>query len=330
MSDKKERSIKIDYLLTLLNMFDDYKSFSNDLLVLLKSQSGNVNYESFGALFKNVDSIDNDSIKTLIDNHKKSIEVVKKYISMTGFMYDVYEYKKPEKNKYSTLEYCYNLVKIENLDIDKTIKLAEHIEKLGFSIINYCDKKFTDTVYTLKSEKLDENYSVYYVDNMRMLPRYLERSIEYVTDDSSYLIELRPKSYKYYNNRIDKEIYLNSLSFDIDSLPQSITKEDIFDVIVSLAHKNKESIAITDSINMNKGINNINKAINGAYGLFDKIDSVSEKEELIKSLKELETVLDKMKSVSSNYERNIYEKFGLITIGLLNREMHKQKIKKKI
>ena len=141
MSNNGERSIKIDYLLTLLNMYDDYESFTNDLLILLRNYSGDVRYESFGALFKNLDCIDDDSIKTLINNHKNSIEIIKKYISMTGFMYDVYEYNKLEKSKYSTLEYCYNLILKENLDINKVIKLVEHIEKLGFSIINYCNIK---------------------------------------------------------------------------------------------------------------------------------------------------------------------------------------------
>ena len=329
MSNNGERSIKIDYLLTLLNMYDDYESFTNDLLILLRNYSGNISFESFGSLFKNLDSIDDDSIKTLINNHKNSIEIIKKYISMTGFMYDVYEYNKLEKSKYSTLEYCYNLILKENLDINKVIKLIEYIEKLEFSIINYCNKKFTDTVYTLKSEKFDENYNVEYVDNMRMLPRYLDRTIEYITDDSSYLIHLRPKDYRFYDNRVYKEIYLNSLSFDIDRLPKSITKEDIFDVIVSLAHQNKESIAITDSVYMEKGIKYLNKSLYDAGELFSKMDSVSDRDELIKLLNEIEITLNKMKMITTNYESNIYEKFGLGTINLLNKELYKQKIYKK-
>ena len=75
MSNNGERSIKIDYLLTLLNMYDDYESFTNDLLILLRNYSGDVRYESFGALFKNLDCIDDDSIKTLINNHKNSIVI---------------------------------------------------------------------------------------------------------------------------------------------------------------------------------------------------------------------------------------------------------------
>ena len=125
MSNNGERSIKIDYLLTLLNMYDDYESFTNDLLILLRNYSGNISFESFGSLFKNLDSIDDDSIKTLINNHKNSIEIIKKYISMTGFMYDVYEYNKLEKSKYSTLEYCFKPVyKVAALYSDDIARLS--------------------------------------------------------------------------------------------------------------------------------------------------------------------------------------------------------------
>ena len=63
--------------------------------------------------------------------------------------------------------------------------------------------------------------------------------------------------------------------------------------------------------------------------LFSKMDSVSDRDELIKLLNEIEITLNKMKMITTNYESNIYEKFGLGTINLLNKELYKQKIYKK-
>ena len=90
---------------------------------------------------------------------------------------------------------------------------------------------------------------------------------------------------------------------------------------------NKKLLAITDAIYIEKGISNLNKTVNSVEEFYSKIDSLSDREQLILMLKEIKIVLDDMKSFCAGYEVGICEDYGPDAFMQLKQEFVKQKIK---
>lgn len=163
---------------------------------------------------------------------------------------------------------------------------------------------------------------IVYLDNLIIVPNYKQNIVKYQTKASNYKINLAIHDYTTIRG---KKILLNSLSFDVENLPKSLTLKETINKIIALKNEHKiENSIVSNSVNLSIGIEDLSIMVNSV----DKVISNSEnidKKDLITSLANIKNELLKMKTTIENYEKDAINNTTTITQELLDEEKNQYK-----
>ena len=117
-----------------------------------------------------------------------------------------------------------------------------------------------------------------------------------------------------YISKYGKTIVLNSLLFDPNTLPEKIDVEHIHGQLVRLKNeqKNKTSI-IRNSVDLSISVLDLEQQFNYTNGTISKLNGVKNKDKLVAVLTDIKTDLEKLKTLSSEYENSIAKEEPLLT-----------------
>ena len=209
---------------------------------------------------------------------------------------------------------CNNDDKINNI-----LFVLNEIKQLGIKRMIF-DEEFDFTTETNDiNTKLSKNCKIMYYENMESFSNCSDDLIRYKTNGSNYRIEIFvSKTNELYANSIK----LNSLVFDLNRLPKSISKEETFDKIINTR---KENQYIMSSVNLGVGIEDLETTVDKFDGIVNQVNDTETKIELMNVLKSIREDLNKLQIISDIYDQDIISKHDSITQEVLDKEKKQYK-----
>lgn len=222
-----------------------------------------------------------------------------------------------ERNKIDTFIYFYKYIFSHQNNLDKILAVLNRIQQLGFDKLEFKDIDFTKE-RTYVNSNFRALSSIVYLNNIVVLPTNNSECI-ISTTDSNYKIEMPVLiDKKEYNDAIVKKackITVNSLVFDVNSLPQKITKEDTLDKIINAYNQYNEKKDIIDHIKKLTGLYTCiceytDSSIKNLEPLDKKVnqlDDIEMKDKLLELLSRVKIDLNELKKAYVNFETDVAE-----------------------
>lgn len=305
--EKKYYSEHINNLIVLCHIIDDFKEFENKLLTLISTDYNMDFIFKLWDISQGKSSLFGGRVKKFYLDNKRVIDEINKYSNITAFIISNYNCSgKPNNN----LKYFYEYILSHKEEIDKILIVLNKLEELGFKKINFNDKvSFAEEVYDV-CVCFSQNDSVTYLNNLEIIPNYNPGVISYKTTGSNYkmIVGVNSDDFK----KRTRNIYLNSLIFNIDELPKGISKKEIFERIITLREeKNNEFSFIKDSVNLGVGIMDLYKIHELVSLKIESLDNVKKKDELIRLLEDIKEMIIHMHAISIEYNKSIFDEFNI-------------------
>lgn len=229
-----------------------------------------------------------------------------------------------EKEQEAEYFYEYLLANRDNLDTIKEIlkKLIElKFNKVEMDTgLNFSEKKYHI------STNLYHSIHFNYIANAINIPNYQTCSVHYYSETTPYEMEITTSLGQI--SEYGRKIKMNSLVFDPSLLPKEITKEIVFDSIISLKEEKKQEVtAIRNAVDLSIGLEDLQYMIENTMRTIDTIDDETIKLNLLKSATTMLEELGKMKTESSVLESQIHQSYPSITEQklVLEKNLYKQR-----
>lgn len=257
-----------------------------------------------------------------INKHRHAIEIMKEYkclSNLTVISYNLYGNKIPNLAE----DYFYEIIRNNVDNLEKIEKLLLKLQSLGFKTISYNeDLDFTKYNYNLDVNTIESSISFTFLENIKILPTYLIDPITYNTTDSKYCMYLEKNNNSFTSDeeisKYRRKIYLNDLTFDIDRLPDEISCQTTFDIILNKSKSIKNDCsAIYNSLAFSTGIDNLKEQYESLQKVINNIDSINNKDELINIMHSIQELLKTLKQYSKTYEKEITENSNNITPSII-------------
>lgn len=305
--EKQCKSIHINHLLVLCEIVEEYKSFCNDLEILIKSRTNRDLVSEAYKVMQGKFSIHSRRYKSFIEKHKHTIEIMNKYSCLSNLTVLNYN-TKGSRIANLPVDYFYEYIQNNKEYIEVIKAVALKLKTLGFREIQYGESlDFTKTEYNLYPSR-ERTFA--YLENIEVNPTYLNNPIKYKTSDSCYCMCLDLKCYGNEKeiSEYSRKIYLNSLILEPNSLPNEITMESTIGVIKKLAADRKiEYQVIGNSVDLSIAINDLKNEFEHIKQVIAKIDKVKDDEELISLLAQMQNIMTQLQSFGENFEKEIID-----------------------
>lgn len=145
-------------------------------------------------------------------------------------------------------------------------------------------------------------YPIVYLENMEILPNYETDVIRYRSKGSNYKLLIGNERYAYIKNRI----FVNDLTFPVESLPQSVRWKSIQNHILKLAESTtKSKKALRNSVDLNVSLQDLDAQMADTCNTFTRIDEVNSKPELVAALTQIQTGIAALYGIKRDYEAEI-------------------------
>lgn len=319
MKNKEEKRIDVETLITLCHIINDYEKFIKNLSKLMSNKHNIYNIHKLTNISKGNKVVGGRKYKRFYLENMTVIDEINKHSYISNFINNYYN------NKYEfcdneNITFFYKYLSEHKENLEQIIQLLEKIKKLGINNLTLDEKAiFTDKEYKVYTP-FNDNFNIEYLDNIEAIPNYSSNEIKYKTQSSDYKIVLGRTDdiFRMY----DRKIIVNNLLFSYERLPKTITKESIFDKIVSLKEEKQNSCeAIKNSIYLSSSIDSLSSEFNKITELSSKLDTIQDKDELYKVLLETKTCIDKLKELSDKHDENIAES----ELGITNEDIKREK-----
>lgn len=314
------KNISINSLITLCEIGEEYKSFCDDLEILIKSKTNkdsvNEAYEAMQGKF----SIRSKKYKSFIEKYKNTIEIMKKYYCLSNLTVLSYD-TKGNRRENLTEDYFYQYIQKNKEDIETIKEVVLKLKKLGFDEIKYGENlDFTEVEYYLDTFS---GRDFAFLENIEVNSTYLNNPIKYKTNGSCYCMCLGSNGYgaKKEVSKYGRKIYLNSLIFDPNSLPNEITTESTIGAIKKLvANKKTEYSDIRNSVDLSIATSDLKTQFEYLKQIVDKIDKIKNNEELASILYQMQSIMIQLQNFGENFEKEIIDSNTSITAQTMEQE----------
>lgn len=302
-------------LIALCHILDEYENFKNRLRKLIGKK------------------LDVDFIKKLEDvsigefslsikardfykQNKKIIDTINQYTNISLFINDNYDC---ELNEINVVDYFYNYIKEHRDEMDKILRLLERLRELRIVSISLNKNiNFSSETYEMNTW-MPYNYKLVILDNMEAVPGYSTDLVRYKTNGSSYKITIGG-AFGDLNRYPIGKITLNSLTFDESRLPNYGSPEDVYQTILGLKEeKEDEYAAIKTSVDLNVGLEGLNKAVTIISKRIENIEDSEKKQEFIYQLTIIKNTIIKLQSINEQMDDAVVSS-GLVSKETLEKE----------
>lgn len=309
----KSYGADIDNIIALCHIIDDFEEFRKNLISMIFPEFNRKFIFQLWDISKGKTKLGTRKAKKFYAENKSVVDMINQYSSITKFInlnYNCYG------NCYGSLEFFYGYISKHRNEINKILNILEKLKELGFDEFEFNeDIDFTTEDYSLLPTFRD-NSRLIYVDNIEVSPSY-SKQINYHTTSSNYKMNLSISGEDF--SKYHRTIILNSLLFDLERLPENIDKTEVFDGIIGLKQENQAE-AIRNSVNLSVSISDLGYQLSLTNDVFNRLNGVENKEQLLQVLLNIKLDIDKLKTLSEEYDKSVIEKDSLITPDILERE----------
>lgn len=303
------------HILALCHILDDFIEFDKNLILVLSSGL-NKDLPYFLMNLSKVNfRLGARTAKKFYANNKNVVDIINKYSNITRFIIDNYGYYGVPKE---SLHFFYHYILEHKDEVYKIILALEKMKELGFDEFYFEEElDFTKEVYEIYPS-FGHNSYINYVANVEVIPNYL-KDVIYRTENSNYKMKLRVSGDKICTYR--REITLNSLVIDVNSFPSNVDKESTFEYILGLKDKQKEQSAIIrNSVDLGISIFDLDYQLVSTSDIISRLDGVDNKTQLLEVLLSIKASVEKLKTLSDEYDSGVLDKNSLLTPEILERE----------
>jgi len=311
MNIDKSINIRLDVLIALCHVIDDFNYFNMELDKYLDNEKKRNNKVSnLIKVVNNRSKIKNNIANKFYLRNKRIIDTIKLYCPFSMFINYCYDNDGKLKEQIMNM---FNYLKENRLYINPILDLLNKLKELNFFEITFnSDEKFNE-VYSADS------YIFPYLDGKLQVVPSVNR-IKFKSFNANYLLKL-PKDfdnmpYVKYN----PEITLNNLVFDKDLLPKELSYDETLGKIEDLYDNFLENEQLRKAIDLKFNIDNLDNTYNIMEFAIKRLDDCLTKEQLAIVLNELYSLIDKFKTLSYGYNSELIEKSDLITENIFEDE----------
>jgi len=305
-------------IIALCHIIDEFEDFNRKLKPFISTKYNRDSVFKLWDVSKGKFRLCAGKEKRFYEENKSIIDTINKYTNITRFINANYDW---QGNAYKSagLQSLYQYILKHKKDINKILIVLEKLQELGFERFKFNENlDFTNNddydVYT----DFRVNYSIVYVDNIVVPPSYCyEGWIDYGTTASNYEMHLKVIGDKIFPENIE----LNSLLFDEKRLPERIDKENTFDRIITLKNlQTEKTAAIRNSVDLSVSISDLDHRLSSTAGIINRLNGVENKEQLIEVLSSIKTDVEKLKTLSEEYNSSVSEREPTLTPETLEKE----------
>ncbi len=311
-------SIHVNNLIALCHILNDYDEFTQNLTRLIKVKDNRDIVYNLYKISKGQVVVGSKKVKRFYQDNKSVIDIINKFSSISEFITHNYDWHGNLREE-PGVDFFYKYITNHQKDLERILPLLEKIKKLGFDRLEFNEElDFTNNKYKIHT-RFNDNFRISYLDNMEAVPNYRSDVVEYRTTGSNYEI-VADVSFGVLS-KCWKKIIVNSLLFDYKILPEDITKEFIFDKIVSLKKEQQEDCdSIRNSVDLSIGVDDLCSQFDTTSRIIESLKNVESKEQLHEILLGIKSYLDQLQSLSSKYDDSVAQNDSPITKEKLQEE----------
>ncbi len=301
----KDIILRVDDAIALCHILDEFDVFNDEVLKIV-NEYGRDGVDNLWKISTGKFVFGQRKVKKFYEDNKMVIDKINKYFTFgfTTFINGNY-FRKGNLSLYKMYEY---LKENEN-EIEKILLFLERIKELGFREFtlnpNLDFSKSECVIY----KQFSRNTFIEYFDNINVMPSYEVSLVRYNGAGSKYEITLNPERFgenNYNYSLYDSEIVVNTLLIDVNSLPESLIKEETFDKIIKLSKiVSKESKQVRDSVLLDVSIGDLVSQFNMSSDIIKKLDNAKSKSELLKVLEDIQKSIEELKSLNTQFDDSI-------------------------
>lgn len=303
-------------LIALCYVLNEFEEFKNKLINLISSKCNRNLIYTLNQVSKGEYCFNAKKERLFYKENKSVIDTINRYSNINTFIYAIVN----DDN----LEFFYQYILNNKSKLGKIISLLKKIKELGFEKLEFNESlDFSNNEYVIDTN-FAMNSNITYLDNIEVLPNYAT-NVKYRTAGSNYSIMIHPSIILYPSTRDFKEygnqIIVNSLLFDESRLPESITKESIFDEIIELKNQQQDKCnKLRNSVNLSISIEELYNQFNSTSKIVESLSNVESNRELIEILSNIKASIEKLKNISIEYNSSISKENPDITSETLQTE----------
>ena len=221
---------EIDNLIALSKVLDDFKEFNERVRDLVSIGYNRKVIYKLEQISKGEESFNFDKIRQFYNDNKTVIDVINEYSSIYSFICSNYDVNGNVMYN-DSLNFFYSYMQENRDGIDSIVSVLERIKELGFSTLYFNQKlEGSNDVYSI-STSFNDNDTITYLDNMEVVSSDGEY-ISYRALNPSFRLILVPDRDDI--SKINKRVEVDSLLFDKNLLPESISKDATFNQIMNM------------------------------------------------------------------------------------------------
>ena len=303
METKCEYTAEVKNLIILCHIIDDFEEFDEKLRKVISPKYNRDFVFKLWDVSKGKKCIGATKVKEFYKENKIILDKMNEYSNIPTFINCNYDYY---GNPNVNLKYFYEYISTRKRQIPKIISVLEKLEKIGIDHFRFGPNlDFTQEVYEIPTNLRGYyEYKFIYLNNLNIIPNYDSERIIYKTTDSNYQLKINFHSGEI--STYGKEITLNNLIFDPETLPKSITKKETYEKLLALKEaKNKEYSIVKDSVNLSVGIEDLYKVFNQVNKKINELQTIEQKKELIEILEQIKEYILQMKTISNDYNKSV-------------------------
>lgn len=306
----------INNLIALSYMLDQYEDFMTSLKELLSTKNSTEIVIQIERLIKKEKVPFNiGKIRKFYNDNKEVIEIINKYSSLGYFINDNFTWKgEAIENEGTDFFYHYMMEHID--EIEKIRELLAKLEKIGFQKLTFDpNANFTKQEYTIE-RNFSANFRIDFFDNIEVIPNYEYDKVLYKTTDSSYKITLGIADDEF--SDYDRNITVKDLLFDLRRLPDSLTKEEIFNSITDVKDKKSELCdKLRDSVDMGICITDLREQFIQTNYILGGIET-EEQARIKEILADIDLKISELEKISSTFDEKTSKESEELSIPLLD------------
>jgi len=312
------KKIDTNNMITLCHIVDEFDEFEMKLISVISPKYNRDFVFQLWDISKGKFKVGARKAKKFYEENKLVIDTINQYSNLPTFINQNYGL---HGETTGDLRFFYEYLVSHKKDIPKILLLLERLKELGFREFEFNEGlDFTKEVYGVYYS-ISDNYILTYVANPHVIPSY-ESYINFSTVGSNYRMKLSLLGLK--NKEIcdyGREIALNSLLFDLGTLPETLDIEHTHGQLVMLKNEQKEKIScIRNSVDLSISISDLERQFNYANETINRLDGVKNKEELVAVLTGMREDLEKLKTLSAEHDDSVFQKEPLLTSEVLEKE----------
>ena len=316
--DKKEKKIDTNNMITLCHIVDEFDEFEKRLIPAISPKYNRNFVFQVWDISEGKFKLGARKAKRFYEENKSVIDAMNQYSNVPMFINENYGcHGEPTGD----LRFFYEYLVSHKKDIPKILELVEKLKELGFGKIEFNEElDFTKETYSAYLS-LSDNFDLTYVANPQVIPNYTSH-IKFTTKDSNYKMKLRLSGiHRKEISDYSRELVLNSLLFDPSTLPKKIDIENIHGQLVRLKNEQQDKTnIIRSSVDLSISVSDLERQFNYSSEIINKLNDVKNKEELVAVLKSMKEYLEKLKTLSAEYDSSISQEEPLLTPEVLEQE----------